>query len=560
MKTISRYWIEIIIALLATCLSSFIVWWLYVNNLLTVLADQIAHLVFARLTIDSITPGITQLGSWPPLLHVLMAPATAVDFLFRSGLAGFITLLPIFVVGTVYLYRLVLRLTHLRFFALIAVLIYLLNPYVLYYSATPMMEVLFLSVSFALAFHFVRWLQEDRLYDLIVAGGLVSIAAVSRYEGLLLLPVVGLLTLFTLVLRRESYAKIEALALIFGIPAAAGVTYLIIYSWIFVGHPLGFAGVGGDTQWVVSTLTPDGFIAPPAWKALLHASFYMLSQSIVYMGLVCGILTLVISRKRFELFAVLAILILPLVAVGLNMLRWENSVVVPEFSPWNDFHNVRYALTWIGFIAVAIATFMATTFSFNRSHLYRGVVLIVTCIIITSSAFFSCRVIFVEKYAVIQADRSASERTGNSEIVHYLKFNAQKGGFILSTRFNNDVYFLDSGLPLSSFVYEGNYGYFDTVLESPWLYAEWVVMTRPGSISQQQFFDPVTERWANAEAFHRYYRLVASDEETNLYELDKESIISNRVDYGQELINTPVISEDRTIWTPEEFKFLINHE
>ena len=556
MTILTRYWIEFVVAFFATSLSSLLAWWLYTNNLLTVLADQIAHLIFARLTIDSVTPGITQLGSWPPLLHVLMAPVTAFDFLFRSGLAGFVILLPIFVVGTVYLYRLVLRLTHQRFFALIAVLIYLLNPYVLYYSATPMMEVLLLSVSFALAFHFVRWLQEYRLYDLIIAGGLVSVAAVSRYEGLLLLPVVGVLTLATLLLRREGYHKIEALALIFGIPAAAGVAYLVIYSWIFVGHPLGFAGVGSDTQWVVSTITPEGFIAPPAWKALLHASFYMMSQSIVYVGLVCGVLTLVISRKRFELFAALAILVLPLIAVGLNMLRWENSVVVPEFSPWNDFHNVRYALTWIGFIAVATATFLATAYTFNRTLVYRILILTVTGLIISASVFFFFLVIFVERYAVIQADRSASKRTDTSDIVRYLKFNAQNGGFILSTRFNNDVYFLDSGLPLRSFIYEGNYRYFDRVLESPWLYAEWVVMTRPGTISQQQFFDPVTKLWAYDERFHRYYRLIASDEETDLYELDKASIINDHTEYGQELLNTAVIRSDRVIWSSEELQLL----
>ncbi len=556
MKKIANYWQEIVVACLAFVTSSCMAWWLFVNNLLTILADQIAHLIFARLTTDSLTPGITQLGSWPPLLHVLMIPASMNDFLFQSGLAGFATLVPIFVIGTVYLYRLVFRLTNTRLFALVAVIIYLLNPYVLYYSATPMMEVLLLSVSFALSFHFLRWLQDDKLYDLIIAGGLVSVAAVSRYEGLLLLPVVGFLALIILLVRREKYLKIEALAFIFGIPAVMGVLYLMTYSWIFVGHPLGFAGVGAETNWVVANITPEGFTAPPAWKALLHASFYMMSRPLVYMGLLCGILTVLVARRRFELYSVLVILIVPLLAVALNMLRWENSVVVSEFSPWNDFHNVRYALTWIGFVAVAIATFLASAYSSYRSYLFRGVIICITCLILSINVIFSYQVIVTNRFAVIKMDRSASDRSTESNIIKYLKYNAIDGGYILSTRFNNDKYFLDTNLPLRSFIYEGNYQYFDIALNKPWLYAEWVIMTRPGSISQQQFFDPVTELWAKDENFLKYYHIVASDTETDLYELDTELVLSDAQYSGLEPEAIANFPRNRQIWTEQELEKL----
>src|SRR5690242_18898978 len=49
--------------------------------------DAKAHLVVARRTIDSLTPGWTQLGAvWLPLPHILNALPAQVDALYVSGL------------------------------------------------------------------------------------------------------------------------------------------------------------------------------------------------------------------------------------------------------------------------------------------------------------------------------------------------------------------------------------------------------------------------------------------------------------------------------------------
>src|SRR5215510_15943386 len=51
--------------------------------------DAIAHVNKARGLFDNVTPGIRQLGSiWLPLPHLLIAPLTWFDDLWRTGAAG----------------------------------------------------------------------------------------------------------------------------------------------------------------------------------------------------------------------------------------------------------------------------------------------------------------------------------------------------------------------------------------------------------------------------------------------------------------------------------------
>ena len=148
--------IAIIAILFASCMA------LYAHRLGLTLAltDQSAHLNFARLTFDSFTPGLSQIGFWPPLLHILMIPAVAIKPLYISGFAGFVTLIPFLIAGAILLYRLVMLLTGNKNLSFLSSLILLINPYILYYTATPMAEVLFISNLIAVAYFFSLWIRN----------------------------------------------------------------------------------------------------------------------------------------------------------------------------------------------------------------------------------------------------------------------------------------------------------------------------------------------------------------------------------------------------------------
>jgi hypothetical protein len=71
--------IEILVGFFALVTSAWMTWYVYRLGLTLALTDQNAHLNFARLTFDSFTPGLSQIGFWPPLLHLLMIPVVAVE-------------------------------------------------------------------------------------------------------------------------------------------------------------------------------------------------------------------------------------------------------------------------------------------------------------------------------------------------------------------------------------------------------------------------------------------------------------------------------------------------
>src|SRR3989344_9668061 len=77
----------------ALCQGTVAAWYVHRLGLTKFLTDQSAHLNFARLTFDSLTPGFSQLGFWPPLLHFLLIPFVAIPPLYSSGLAGAFVLL-----------------------------------------------------------------------------------------------------------------------------------------------------------------------------------------------------------------------------------------------------------------------------------------------------------------------------------------------------------------------------------------------------------------------------------------------------------------------------------
>src|SRR5688572_19665031 len=81
-------------------------WYLYSLGLTIGTGDQSARLNLARFALDSMTPGITQVGFiWRPLTQILFIPFVASDMLYRTGVAGPLLLVPCFGVAAALFYR-----------------------------------------------------------------------------------------------------------------------------------------------------------------------------------------------------------------------------------------------------------------------------------------------------------------------------------------------------------------------------------------------------------------------------------------------------------------------
>src|SRR3989338_6019450 len=111
------------------------------NDLIVAYGDAESHLNIAKRVIDGLTPGFAQLGGiWLPLPHLLMIPLVKVDILWRTGLAGSLISGIAYVVSAIVIFKLVKLVFPNKQAALAAVLVFLLNPNVLYLQSTPMTE------------------------------------------------------------------------------------------------------------------------------------------------------------------------------------------------------------------------------------------------------------------------------------------------------------------------------------------------------------------------------------------------------------------------------------
>lgn len=101
-----------IVVLLTVFVSFVAIYVAYQTDLILAYNDATAHLNTARRVIDSLTPGIVQLGSvWLPLLHILQIPFVTNYFLWQSGLAGSIVSSASFVFASYFIYQLIVYFT-----------------------------------------------------------------------------------------------------------------------------------------------------------------------------------------------------------------------------------------------------------------------------------------------------------------------------------------------------------------------------------------------------------------------------------------------------------------
>ena len=167
------------------------------------------------------------------------------------------------------------------------VILFVSSPFILYYTATPMMEVLFLTFLFGATYYMLLWLSDNTLRNLIMAGLFVSLATLSRFEGIFVIPISILIVLAQSLRIRKKYSEIEAVALIFGIVSVIGFGFLLGYGYIYGGNPFSFS----SSQWSAFNQQRD-YLLPTqgSWITsliyLMYASFHVIGYPLIIIGLV----------------------------------------------------------------------------------------------------------------------------------------------------------------------------------------------------------------------------------------------------------------------------------
>jgi hypothetical protein len=512
------------------------------------------------------TPGISQMGFWPPLLHVLMVPFVASDFLYHSGLAGFFTLVPFLAMAAVYLYKTLGLLINNKLISFLGTMAFLMNPFVLYYTATPMMEILFMANLFACAYYVTRWLMHGMLRDILLASLFVTLSTVSRFEGLFLIPIVGAIIVIKLLKDRGSYHQIESLILLFSLLGGAGFFVILIYGYTFGNNPLSFM----NSPWSAFNQQRDYFL--PTEKNFinsfiyqLHASYHLLTRPLVLVSLI-GFPIVLLFKKRFITLSALLILLSPFIFDFAALFRGNAIVYVPELPPYGTFFNERYGLYWAGFVmAVPVIIIGQLVYeTYGRKYL-KFLTVPTAAYAMTALLIFSgynlYKTAFIDNYAIIKQSAQGYPEKEQIELAQSLEKNYDYGK-VLMTRALHDFVAVEAKIPLRNYIHESNYKYFDQALHDPWLFARYVVMFNPESERQDKWAaknEKVSAKWGGSDKFKKYYTLVMDNERERLYKINEEAVIEYAKTLGYDISKIPSLNRDISWWNPDSIYVAFNN-
>lgn len=535
---------------------------LYISSLgLTkLLVDQNAHLNIARLISDSLTPGISQIGFWPPLIHIVMAPFASVSFLFETGLAGAAALVPVFALGAVFVYRILRQLTDSQFVSLGGVLVYLTNPYLLYYTATPMTETLFVVTLLGVAYYFLRWLDKSDFRSLIYLGIFVALAGMARFEGFALLPIVLTLIVVKLYRDKKSYHEIEAISILFGLIALIGLGFVFVYSFVFGGNPLEFL----NGAWSAAA-QQESFYLPTAGDVgmsllyLIEASKYLLGGFLVslsLLGFIYLLASLLFDKRLFPFFGISAVLLSPFFFDIFALTQGTAILYVDTLPPFDGYFNERYGIYWLGF-AVIVPMFMIELLNERIRAKFAtlkntAAILLVSFVVGTNAAFLG-NTVFADNFATLAASSQGTLPGDQRELGHVLGENYDEGKILITRGLQNYVT-VEAGIPLKNYLLESNFLFYENAIEAPWFFAKWVVMYNPeieGIEEWRRAHERVSQVWADSSEFEQYYTLVFENGSERLYRLKEDEVLRVARTFGIDTKMIPSLNSDIHRWNLE---------
>lgn len=526
-----------------------------------VLVDHFSHLSIARQITDSLTPGMSQVGFWPPLLHIILAPVAIFDSLYYSGISSAFVLVPVLGLGVVWLARLLFLLTGERLISYVFASLLLVNPYLLYFSVTPMMEVLFISMLIGSTYFFTRWWLMDELSSLIFSGVLISLASLSRFEGFIIIPLVTLLITFRLVKNRVSFTQIEALLLIFGLMASTGVIFTLVYGAVYNGDPLAFMSNdwGAYAQQRELNLPGEGNLLMSVVYMSAAASEILGTLSLLTAILSFLLLCFTLKKQRLLILSVIAILGSPFIFDVMASYQGSAVIYLPYLPPYQDgYFNVRY-----GLLLAAVLNVLPALVAAQLAKVYRGanswspvhLILALYIVIFTVVGLGS----HIEKvgcpdcFAVIQKSNQISPAY-HKEAAEALRLNYD-GGYILMTRALHNEIAVRAEIPLSHYILEANEHYYGRTLEAPWWFARYVVMFNPNdNIHQawQQQNEIVSRTWSKNSTFHYYYDQIYLSEGTAVYKINEKILKEKALRNDIPLASIPSLQTENNHWDVEE--------
>lgn len=472
-----------LVGLLALIIVSIAIKWAYTSGVILAYGDAEAHLNISKRAVDSLTPGLSQLGGvWLPLPHLSMLPFVWNEFLWRSGLAGSLVSAIAYIWASAILYRFGYLVTKNYIASFVAPLVFMLNPNALYLATTPMSEILLFSTIISSLYFFVQWVYKENLFSLIFAAFFVFLASLSRYDGWFLLIAEICAIVFISMLKRKSFKWIEGKVIVFSVLGFLGIIMWLAWNQLIFGNMLYFANSDYGSKAQQMWFFARGYL--PTYHNLPLSVLYYLVDTYLVVGIfVCATAILGILLYLFTNFGSwvrlknvnnlsLLLLFSPLVFYSVSLFTGQASLILPTFAQsWYEWNmsNVRYGMQML-IPASIFCAYLASKIKFST-------VFIVVLIILQFSLLLHNGVIAYQDGVRGLSSQNISKGPDAPPVEEWINHNYESG-LVLMDDYRRPISPVNSGIPMQNFISVGNKPYWQESLDNPTTHAEWIIIQK----------------------------------------------------------------------------------
>ncbi len=507
-KKISSKTQTIILAVILSLISISTFVYYYQNGLMIAYSDSQSHLNIARRTIDSLTPGLAQIGSvWLPLPHILMIPTIWSDFMWHSGLSGAIFSMISYVVTGILIFKFLEKLNVDILGRIAGVAIFALNPNILYLQSTAMTELLTLAIMMAGSYYFFLWFKERDNIMLVKSSFWIMLSTLVRYDGwFLFVTATGLLILY--IWRNKGYKVAEGSFIFFCSLGGVGIVAWLLWNLVIFGNPLYFAFGSYSAHTQQLNFAINGLLATQH-NIFLSTKIYVIAVMFC-MGLPLLILTIfgigvfylnkdIENKIKFALIIFVAPLFFNIIALYLG-----HSILFMPNILGSGWFNVRYGVMSIFIIAI----FVPNLLNFKNKYLkiiFAGIIFMA----ILAPFFYEPVTLQDAKEGMARKDL----RTAGQSLADLVNNDNDKNEKILISASANDPIIFLSGLSMKRFIYEGSGKYWSESIDNPSKYATWVFIDKKNSM------DYIATKLWKTNVLLKNFNLVYKDEWFLIYRI-----------------------------------------
>ncbi len=468
--------------------------------------DARSHLNVARRVVDSLQPGVAQIGSvWLPLYHVLEMPFIWQDYLWHSGIAGSVISMISYIVSGVYLVKIGTKLRLGWGALLVTGAIYTLNPNLLFLQTAPMTESLLLCLTLAASYYVLDWAISFRATSLVLCAFFTFLATLTRYDGWFLMAFISL-AIALVAYKKKGFRFAEGTIVIYVTLAAFGIFLWFLWNLVIFGDPLYFALGEFSAKSQQDVLLSQGRLFTKG--NVLYSTFIYLFAVRYNLGTWLSLLTVAgcwfvtISKKYSrDVKIALSVLLAPLFFNILSLVAGHSVIHLPDLPPYTWF-NDRYGLMLLPLAAVVIGIMV-------NGRKFAIILTLAVIMLQIQVMYVGNRIITIED-GVRGASGEYLDEAGN-----WIKDNV-KEGLVLAAASSNDALLFRSGLPLKQFIVEGAKSYWEASLRDPTVYAQWIVMHKGDLVDRNIRHNPL---------FLANYRLVYHDNFSYVYKKDMHAAV-----------------------------------